>query len=188
MILACGASTCMLRSSRHCTREDTKLDVRVGTPQSLWLSHSDARARCGAPCVTRHAEWERSGYTHGMNSVSYALRPPTRSFRALAGIVALVAQFVAAVLAPAADAHAGASAPQHVEVAGTHLHYSHNPTDCASCAAQQLVGLIERAHAQPLSSAAHHTLRTSTPSAPSLAAEFSPSAPRAPPSSSTRTR
>src|SRR5918911_1231314 len=105
---------------------------------------------------TGHAERERRGYTDCMKSVSYALRPPGHSLRALAGLVALVAQFVAAVLAPAADAHAGASAPQHVEVAGTHLHYSHNPTDCASCAAQQLIGVIE----------------------------FSPGAPRAPPSPS----
>jgi hypothetical protein len=123
-----------------------------------------------------------------MKSVPHALRSHKRSFRALAGVVALVAQFVAAVLAPAADAHAGASAPQHVEVAGTHLHYSHNPTDCASCAAQQLVGLVERAHAEPPSSAAHHASRAAAPSAPSPAAEFCPSAPRAPPSPDTRTR
>ncbi len=91
-----------------------------------------------------------------MNSVPFALWSPRRPLRLLAGVVALVAQFTAAMLAPAADAHAGASAPQHVEVAGTHLHYSHNPTDCASCSAQQLVGLIERDHAESPSSAACH--------------------------------
>jgi hypothetical protein len=131
---------------------------------------------------------ERSGYTHGMNSVPYALRSPRHSIRVLAGIAALVAQFTAAMLAPAADARAGASAPPHVEVAGTHLHYSHNPADCASCAAQQLVGLIERAHAELPSLVASHALLATGPSEPSLAAALSPGAPRAPPSPLTRTR
>ena len=123
-----------------------------------------------------------------MNSVPYAVRPPRQSFRAIAAIVALVAQLVATMLAPAADAHAGASAPQHVEAAGTRLHYSHNPTDCASCAAQQLVGLLERAHGAPRPTAARRALRVAAPLEPSIPGEFSPGAPRAPPSPGTWTR
>jgi hypothetical protein len=123
-----------------------------------------------------------------MNNVPYALCSPRHSFRLLAGILALLAQFTAATLAPAADARAGASAPAHVEVAGTHLHYAHNPTDCASCTAQQLVGLIERAHAELPSLVASHALLAPGTSAPSIAAALSPGAPRAPPSPLTRTR
>jgi hypothetical protein len=54
--------------------------------------------------------------------------------------------------------------------------------------AQQLVGLIERDHAESPSSAACHALRVAPPPAPPLAVEFSASAPRAPPPPSTRTR
>jgi hypothetical protein len=59
----------------------------------------------------------------------------------LAAILALAAQSVATLLAPAAEARASQSAPAHVESGGTHQHHSHNPADCPACIALQLTGI-----------------------------------------------
>jgi len=74
--------------------------------------------------------------------VSFASRFRRSRFRAFAAAFVAVAQFAVSSFAPTVDGRAGAGAPTHVESFGVHLHFAHNPDDCAACAAQTLVGLI----------------------------------------------
>ena len=62
----------------------------------------------------------------------------SRAFLCAAALLAS-AQFGVATVAPALDADAGRSAPAHVESFGIHLHFAHNPDDCAACLAQSIV-------------------------------------------------
>ena len=57
----------------------------------------------------------------------------------LAAAFLAAAQFGVAAIAPVLDADAGRSAPAHVESFGIHLHFAHNPDDCAACLAQSIV-------------------------------------------------
>jgi hypothetical protein len=76
-----------------------------------------------------------------MSGVLRKFRRPRSRVLILAAFLALAAQGVATLLAPAAEARASQSAPAHVESGGTHKHHSHNPADCAACIALQLTGL-----------------------------------------------
>jgi hypothetical protein len=80
-----------------------------------------------------------------MTGVLRSFRRPRSRVLLLAAILALTAQAVATLLAPAAEARASQSAPAHVESGGTHQHHSHNPADCAACIALQLTGMPQRA-------------------------------------------
>ena len=61
-------------------------------------------------------------------------------FRAYAAAFIAATQFAVVAFGPLVDASEGRSAPSHVEETGTRLHYSHNPDNCAACAAATLVG------------------------------------------------
>jgi hypothetical protein len=76
-----------------------------------------------------------------MPGVLRSFRRPRSRVLILAAFLALAAQGVATLLAPAAEARASQSAPAHVEGSGTHQHHSHNPADCAACIALQLTGM-----------------------------------------------
>lgn len=76
-----------------------------------------------------------------MSGALRKFRRPRSRILVLAAFLALAAQGVATLLAPAAEARASRSAPAHVESGGTHQHHSHNPADCAACIALQLTGL-----------------------------------------------
>ena len=80
-----------------------------------------------------------------MTGVLRSSRRPRSRVLLLAAIIALAAQAVATLLAPAAEARASKSAPVHVESGGTHQHHSHNPADCAACIALQLTGVPQLA-------------------------------------------
>src|SRR4051812_14372516 len=80
-----------------------------------------------------------------MIGVLRSFRRPRSRVLLLTAIVALAAQAVATLLAPAAEARASKSAPAHVESGGTHQHHSHNPADCAACIALQLTGIPQQA-------------------------------------------
>ena len=76
-----------------------------------------------------------------MHGVLRSFRRPRSRILVLAACLALAAQSVASLLAPAAEARASRSAPAHVEGGGTHQHHAHNPADCAACLALQLTGV-----------------------------------------------
>jgi hypothetical protein len=59
----------------------------------------------------------------------------------LAAAFLATAQFAVTAVAPALDADAGRSAPAHVESFGIHLHFAHNPDECAACLAQSIVAV-----------------------------------------------
>ncbi|HEU6453498.1 MAG TPA: hypothetical protein VFT57_18920 [Gemmatimonadaceae bacterium] len=79
-----------------------------------------------------------------MHGILRRFRRPRSRVLVLAACLALAAQSVASLLAPAAEARASRSAPAHVESGGTHQHHSHNPADCAACIALQLTGIPQR--------------------------------------------
>ncbi len=81
-----------------------------------------------------------------MPGVLRSFRRPRSRVLILAALLALAAQGVATLLAPAAEARASRSAPAHVEGGGTHQHHSHNPADCAACIALQLTGNPQLPH------------------------------------------
>jgi hypothetical protein len=54
-----------------------------------------------------------------------------------------LAQFDIVAVVPFADANEGRSAPSHVEAYGTSTHYAHDESNCAVCAARQLIGRTE---------------------------------------------
>ncbi len=76
-----------------------------------------------------------------MHGVLRGFRRPRSLLLVLTACLALAAQGVASLLAPAAEARASRSAPVHVEAGGTHQHHSHDPADCAACIALQLTGI-----------------------------------------------
>ena len=76
-----------------------------------------------------------------MPGVLRSFRRPRSRVLILAAFLALAAQGVATLLAPAAEARASHSAPAHVESGGTQKHHSHNPADCPACIALQLTGV-----------------------------------------------
>jgi hypothetical protein len=81
-------------------------------------------------------------------------RRQSRYLRCVATLV-LAALSVSVLLAPSAEAHAGQSAPAHVEADGTHLHHSHSPETCPACTALQLTGLPSQTQLPPLVAAPH---------------------------------
>jgi len=83
-----------------------------------------------------------------MHGVLRKFRRPRSRVLILAALLALAAQSVASLVAPAAEARASRSAPTHVESGGTHRHHSHNPADCAACIALQLNGIPQRPPAE----------------------------------------
>lgn len=80
-----------------------------------------------------------------MHRVTLAARFRRSRFRALAAALVAAAQFAVSSFAPMVDGRAGAGAPMHVEDFGVHLHFAHNPDDCAACTAQTLVGVASHA-------------------------------------------
>lgn len=120
-----------------------------------------------------------------MTGVLASIRTRHRRMLRLIALLVLGAQAVGIVVAPLAEARSSRSAPAHVEEGGTHLHWSHNPTDCAACVALQLTPVpaqravpVPRRFAKqpppviPVLSAAH----------PERAGPHSPRAPPTPPS------
>ena len=65
-------------------------------------------------------------------------------WRRLAALLVAVAQ-VALGVAPLLEVRQDASAGVHVEAYGTTFHQAHDDANCAACAAQHLVGRVERA-------------------------------------------
>ena len=104
-------------------------------------------------------------------------------FPRIAALLALIAQVVAVGIAPTAEAIASQSAPAHVENAGTHMHHSHNPSDCPACTALQLgaTGLPGRTAPPRLLSVRSVAPRTARYLVVTPARRIEPHAPRAPP-------
>lgn len=73
-----------------------------------------------------------------MTGVLASIRTRHHRLLRLVALLVLGAQAVGIVVAPLAEARSSRSAPAHVEEGGTHLHWSHNPADCAACIALQL--------------------------------------------------
>ncbi|HEX5436824.1 MAG TPA: DUF2946 family protein [Gemmatimonadaceae bacterium] len=116
-----------------------------------------------------------------MSGVFRAFRRPRSRVLLCAAIVVLVAQGVATLVAPSAEARASQSAPAHVEAGGTHKHHSHNPNDCPACIALQITPLPERPVAAPLALAVQVAARPAAAAPLILARRFEPKSPRAPP-------
>ena len=81
--------------------------------------------------------------------MTLAARYRRSRFRVCAAAFVAVAQFAVSSFAPMVDGRAGAGAPKHVEDLGVHLHFAHNPDDCAACTAQTLVGITSAAPVAP---------------------------------------
>lgn len=75
-----------------------------------------------------------------MSGVPAPVHRATTRFVRLAAVLALLAQAVATLVAPIAEARAQHSTPAHVEAGGTSRHWAHDPTDCAACLALRMVG------------------------------------------------
>ena len=105
---------------------------------------------------------------------------PARLRKFAAAFIATV-QFAVVAFGPLVDGMQGASAPAHVEEFGVHLHYSHDPDNCAACAASHMVGDAPRAPMPALEMAARSDARTIALVAPATLREGSPKSPRAPP-------
>ena len=107
-------------------------------------------------------------------------RPRTLRF---AAALALLAQVVGVVVAPAADAYAREGPPTHVEAGGTHLHHEHNPATCPACIAIALSATSVPAAPveSPLAIAVRIAPSTATPASISAPRRVDPKAPRAPP-------
>lgn len=109
--------------------------------------------------------------------------PRTRRspFRRLAAAFLAAAQFSVVSFAPALDAAPDTNAPVHVEALGVHLHFVHNPDDCAACTAQTLVAVAPAAPS-PLENALRATtaFEAADLSTPERSA-WRPDAARAPP-------
>jgi hypothetical protein len=113
-----------------------------------------------------------------------SVHPRRRSrLRVLAAALVAASQFAVSALAPMADSHAGNSARSHVEDFGVHLHFAHNPDDCAACTALTLIGVAS--HGSPALPAPSAAMEAFAVAAPVTAARiaWSPGAPRAPPTS-----
>jgi hypothetical protein len=122
-----------------------------------------------------------------MTRVTSVPRLRRSRLRAFAAAFVAVAQFAVSSFAPMVDGQAGAGAPTHVESFGVHLHFAHNPDDCAACSAQTLIGLAAATPAYvdgPAAAAAEFVLAPlPAPSRGSWRAD----APRAPPLRPART-
>ena len=118
--------------------------------------------------------------------MSFASRPRRSRLRALAAAFVAVAQFAVSSFAPMVDGRAGAGAPTHVESFGVHLHFAHNPDDCASCSAQTLVGLASAAPAYVDGHAAAAAEFVLAPLPEPSRGSWRADAPRAPPAPTTR--
>ena len=102
-------------------------------------------------------------------------------FRVLAAALLASVQFGVVAFGPLVDAADGLGAPAHVEETGIRLHYSHNPDNCAACAASTLVGDQPRGADPSLPRiVAELPLREEIRVAPRRGA-FSQKSPRAPP-------
>jgi hypothetical protein len=108
-----------------------------------------------------------------------------RAFR-LAAVFAASAQFAVIAIGPVVDGLSGEGTPSHVEAYGIHLHYSHNPDDCAACAAASLVGVLPRSSAAVIPEAVRIDGIARRTLAPSMARLDTPKTPRAPPHGVTR--
>jgi hypothetical protein len=99
-----------------------------------------------------------------MPRMPFALRIRRSRTVVLAAAFLAAAQFAVAVVAPVLDADAAASAPAHVEAFGIHLHFAHNPDDCAACVAQSIVAVAPAlAPAHPALAAAHTEFASRAP-------------------------
>jgi hypothetical protein len=113
---------------------------------------------------------------------------PTRSRRSFArwlvsigAIVAIVAQ-VSVVLAPLGEAREGSSAAAHVEASGTSTHYAHNDATCVVCQVRSFQGLVARVPDAFADERRQADARVVAAEAFVPPQPFSPSTPRAPPS------
>ena len=121
-----------------------------------------------------------------MHRVPSAYRSRRSRLRAFAAAFVAVAQFAVTSFAPTVDGRAGAGAPTHVESFGVHLHFAHNPDDCAACSAQTLIGLAS-APADPLADGDTATAEFVLASLPAPSrGSWRADAPRAPPAPPSR--
>ncbi len=117
------------------------------------------------------------------------MRPLTAPrIRKLAAAFIATVQFVVVGFGPLVDGVQGASAPAHVEEFGVHLHYSHDPDNCAACAASHMVGDAPRAPTPALQLAAHRDRVAIAAVPPVRARAGTPKSPRAPPRSAAAAR
>jgi len=121
-------------------------------------------------------------------AVSAILRRRRSPKRAVVAALLAAAQFGVVALAPVIDAREGPSAPSHVEEFGISIHYSHNPDDCAACAASTLIGDLPRALAAVIPASVRSAPRPAIRVAPSVRRTVTPKSPRAPPDSPSRER
>jgi hypothetical protein len=113
--------------------------------------------------------------------VTKSTRVHRSRFRLLTAALVATAQFAVVAFGPLVDASEGASAPSHVEETGTRLHYSHNPDNCAACAAATLVGDSPRTAAVlPLAEILPATTSAVSPALVAIR-DGTPKSPRAPP-------
>ncbi|HEX6537120.1 MAG TPA: hypothetical protein VF041_21235 [Gemmatimonadaceae bacterium] len=116
-----------------------------------------------------------------MTGVLASIRTRHRRLLRLIALLVLGAQAVGIVVAPLAEARSSSSAPAHVEEGGTHLHWSHNPADCAACIALQLTP-VPAHRAMPVP---RRFVKQTPPVIPVLSAAHperaGPHSPRAPP-------
>lgn len=105
-------------------------------------------------------------------------------FRVLAAALLASVQFGVVAFGPLVDGADGLGAPAHVEETGIRLHYSHNPDNCAACAASTLVGDAPRsADSRVPRAVSDAPVRAVVRVAP-LRLSFNPNSPRAPPRAS----
>ena len=116
-----------------------------------------------------------------MHRVTVPVRHRRSRFRVLAAALLASVQFGVVAFGPLVDSADGLGAPAHVEETGIRLHYSHNPDNCAACAASTLVGDAPRGADPSLPRAVSDApLRADIRVAPRRLS-FTPKAPRAPP-------
>jgi hypothetical protein len=108
--------------------------------------------------------------------------------RSFAAALIAATQFAVVGFGPLVDGLQGASAPAHVEEFGIHLHYSHDPDNCAACAASHMVGDAPRVPVPALQLAAHRDGLTIAVVSPTLRRDGTPKSPRAPPRSAAAAR
>ncbi len=115
-----------------------------------------------------------------MNRVRTSSPRRSRLFGFALALVA-VAQFVVVAIAPYVDARAGQSAREHVELAGTSRHYSHNRDGCAGCVAQQIGGTVVSRDPLPVAISSGEERVVASSRIVARARQFDPASPRAPP-------
>lgn len=111
-----------------------------------------------------------------------------RRLRVLSAVLIAATQFAVVGFGPLVDGIQGASAPAHVEEFGIHLHYSHDPDNCAACAASHMVGDSPRVPTPALLLAPQRDGIAIALVVPAVRRAGTPKSPRAPPRSAAAAR